>query len=249
MKEKFYYHYTSIEVLALILESKQIKFSRLDKVNDLTEAETDDHGNMAHLFYVSCWTNQNNESIPFWNMYTNNMKGIRIQLPYPMLKEYSDNFIFETSTYYDNKGKGFFLGYDGFNKIKYLNKKSQTESFLIENELPDNSFSFNPKIGLLKKDVWKFESEWRYKIVLHELVKEFDEESKLTFSKPKINFENIVDSPNELFFELNSETFKKMKIRLGPRTTFAERIIVEALISKFNPNAQIETSELEKIIR
>ncbi len=33
------YHYTTIETLALILESKCIKFSRLDMLDDKTESE------------------------------------------------------------------------------------------------------------------------------------------------------------------------------------------------------------------
>ena len=33
------YHYTTIETLALILESKSIKFSRLDMLDNKTESE------------------------------------------------------------------------------------------------------------------------------------------------------------------------------------------------------------------
>ncbi|MFT5893013.1 MAG: hypothetical protein ACI9Y7_003132 [Dokdonia sp.] len=247
--KKTFYHYTSIETLALILKSRQIKFSRLDKVNDMSEAETKDFGNMGHFYFVSCWTNQKKESIPFWNMYTKNMKGVRIELPYPMLEEYS-NSILKTPAYHDKNGKNYLLGYEGFNKIKYLKKKKNpTENLHLPDEELENTFTFNPLIGQVKNDVWKFESEWRYKINIFYLEKEFHEKSDRIISRPRVDYKNYENNPQELFFDINSNSLKKMKIRLGPRVTLAEELIVQALIKTFNSSAEIENSELEKIIR
>jgi hypothetical protein len=81
------YHYTSIETLALILKNRNIKFSRLDYVNDPQEGVANDYGNFSQYIFVSCWTDLNEESIAFWNIYTPNAKGIRIGLDFPVLKQ------------------------------------------------------------------------------------------------------------------------------------------------------------------
>jgi len=75
------YHYTNIHSLALILESKKIRFSRLDGVDDLRESQTVSGIEFGKYFFVFCWTKSSREHIPLWNMYTQNMKGVRIALP------------------------------------------------------------------------------------------------------------------------------------------------------------------------
>lgn len=78
------YHYTSIESLALILKTKKLRFTRLDKVDDIREAQKHVGINFGKYFFVSCWTKQKTESIPQWNMYSREMQGVRIELPeYP----------------------------------------------------------------------------------------------------------------------------------------------------------------------
>ena len=83
------YHYTTIETLALILKNRNIRFNRLDKVDDLEEARTKSNGlNLAQYRFISCWTKSEEESIPLWKMYTNNGIGVRIGLEQKMFKEY-----------------------------------------------------------------------------------------------------------------------------------------------------------------
>ncbi|MCV5372328.1 hypothetical protein OFD18_29525, partial [Escherichia coli] len=69
------FHYTSIASLALILKSNKIRFSRLDGVDDILEAQTHVGINFGQYFFVSCWTKTKEESIPQWHMYGNDMKG------------------------------------------------------------------------------------------------------------------------------------------------------------------------------
>lgn len=75
---RYLYHYTSIETLALILKNKTIRFSSLSRVDDVEEEATADYGNLGRFTFVSCWTNDLEESIPLWNLYTPNMTGVRI---------------------------------------------------------------------------------------------------------------------------------------------------------------------------
>ena len=85
---EYLYHYTSIETLALILANKTICFNNLLYVDDSEEAETFDMGKFGRFVYVSCWTSDEQESIPLWNLYTSDMHGVRIRLPKFPFKKY-----------------------------------------------------------------------------------------------------------------------------------------------------------------
>jgi hypothetical protein len=85
------YHYTSIENLALILKNKTICFNNLLNVDDIEEVETSDMGKFGKYINVSCWTEEKEESIPLWNLYTPNMRGVRIGLPKFPFKKYHFN--------------------------------------------------------------------------------------------------------------------------------------------------------------
>lgn len=50
------FHYTSVESLALILDSGNFRFSRLDTVDDVEEAQSILTINWGKFFFVSCWT-------------------------------------------------------------------------------------------------------------------------------------------------------------------------------------------------
>ncbi len=81
------HHYTTIETLALILESKKIRFNSISRLDDLTEPFSKDLGNIGNLALVSCWTDSNVESIVQWSMYSKNGRGCRITLPSDLFTE------------------------------------------------------------------------------------------------------------------------------------------------------------------
>lgn len=84
------HHYTNIESLALILQSKKIRFNRLDRMDDLEEGRVEAQGiPVAKYTYVSCWTEDDEENIPLWNMYASKEMGVRISLPQDMFKDFS----------------------------------------------------------------------------------------------------------------------------------------------------------------
>ena len=84
---EYLYHYTSIETLEKILDTKRLCFSNLDLVDDLDEVETADIKRFGRFCYVSCWTDEETESIPMWKMYTSDMQGVRIRMKkYPFKK-------------------------------------------------------------------------------------------------------------------------------------------------------------------
>ena len=78
--DELLYHYTSIDRFAQILKNRTIRLSPLDKMDDLQENITKDIKNIGRFFFASCWTAEEEESIPMWNMYTDIKAGIRIGL-------------------------------------------------------------------------------------------------------------------------------------------------------------------------
>lgn len=80
MAEDFLYHYTTIEKLALILKNKTIRLMPLDKMDDVQEAKTKDFKNLGRYVFVSSWTEDETESIPMWNLYSDLSCGVRIGL-------------------------------------------------------------------------------------------------------------------------------------------------------------------------
>lgn len=84
------HHYTNIESLAMILSTKKIRFNRLDRMDDLEEGRVEAQGiPLSKYTYVSCWTEDEEESIPLWNMYAGKEMGVRISLPQDMFQDYS----------------------------------------------------------------------------------------------------------------------------------------------------------------
>lgn len=144
---EYLYHYTSMENLALILKNKTICFNNLLYVDDMEEAETEDMGLFGRFVYVSCWTMDSEESIPMWNLYTPNMRGVRIKLPiYPFKK------------YHFNKGE-FCLSdnvetYIDIQKLYIENKISiiPTEPHLVEVEYTDRQDKLFPKVKIESYD-------------------------------------------------------------------------------------------------
>jgi hypothetical protein len=82
------HHYTTAETLGLILASRKIRFNRADGVDDVKESERHPLIRFGKYFYLSCWTSDEEESIPLWHKYADGMRGVRISFPpYPLKKK------------------------------------------------------------------------------------------------------------------------------------------------------------------
>lgn len=67
---EFLYHYTSIDILELILKSKKFRFSSLSTVDDTEEENTLDFDKFGRFGFVSCWTDLDEELPTLWSEYT-----------------------------------------------------------------------------------------------------------------------------------------------------------------------------------
>jgi len=178
------YHYTSIANLALILSSQNFRFSRLDQVDDIQEIDGLKEG-FGKITFISCWTEDEEENIALWKMYTENMSGVRIGcpiMPFRMIKtppgkygtwELASELIapfppdeLTTDTYnilpyfQDNHEKPTF-----FKKVMYVrDQKASYEQVVFDNREKKNVITYRDfqDIGRFKSDKWVFQNESRF---------------------------------------------------------------------------------------
>ena len=188
----FLYHYTSFDTLALILSNRTICFNSLLNVDDIEEAKTDDMGNFGRFIYASCWTNDSNEDIALWGLYTPNMHGVRIGLPrFPFKKFFYkkgdlnfdkdiETFINMEKVYRDNVGsivpnslKLIEVQYTTDEKLLFPVVKRTSDYNLAEKYLNGEKVA---NLGLKRLEIsyeygdlgkykhtdWRFQKEWRY---------------------------------------------------------------------------------------
>lgn len=252
------YHYTSIEALASILKNRTIRFCALNTVDDLSEGITSDLDSIGQWFLVSCWTDNKNESIPLWNMYSSNMKGIRIKMtafPFnnPHYKSNGEYSFFPEVMTHEGQKLDFILSFpkEKLYKVQYLRQKKEISLFEKDSNGGQNKYNFRPEeIGKYKHATWAFQKEWRYKIFLmpNELMtfheKEFSSESEAwkELQKMFIRTKGLVWYHD---MEINEDAFNNMEILTGPRCDEAEFTIIDSLLSRYNRNARVVKSKLK----
>ena len=79
---EYLYHYTTLDTARLILENKTIRFNNLNKTDDIDESLTSDVGIAGKYVFVSCWTDDPQENITLWSMYSDGFNGVRIKMKY-----------------------------------------------------------------------------------------------------------------------------------------------------------------------
>lgn len=255
-KPQFLYHYTNIETLALILKYRTIRFNRLDFVDDLEEVETYDMGKAGRFGFVSCWTEDEEESIPFWHMYTKDMKGVSIKLPTdPFVKynvegkgvseSFTSNFTYEEILRLDgiiDYASGSFLS-----KVTYTDDEDLIKPKIFTQDGPLYQVNIND-IGKYKRTHWSFQKEWRYMIFIWPLTVEEMQQQKHYLMYERFKGEYNLGIQHYLL-NIDSAKFEQMEITLGPNTSEGEKIIVESLVNEFNPKTKIHESKLKNKIR
>ena len=146
MEESCLYHYTSIENLSLILKYKTFRFKPLNTLDDLLEGICRDGFELRKCVFVSCWTEIERESIPFWNMYTPNMSGVRIRMPKKMFTDRSvviDHPRVQASVQFS------ILGEETLNKVRETKDKFSVEE--IEDKLSAIAFKQGISFSLISE--------------------------------------------------------------------------------------------------
>lgn len=272
---KYLYHYTTIDTLVLIFKNRTLKFTPLTDVDDLEEAKSKDFKNIGKYTYVSCWTYDEEESIPMWHMYSNNLQGVRIKLKVFPFKKY----IIEKGEFYFDETIQTFIdlprifsedlvfisaNQPTLNKIEYTENeedlypqiKSTYKNTPVNKQKNDisNSTSYSTnKIGIYKRINWRFQNEIRYIIRMKCIT--YNEIKKLYTEKRIPNFEKIIEERysstslnapyKDFFLELDPNSIENIEILLGPKTTEAQEETVNLVKERYCPTAKIRSSSLK----
>lgn len=180
------YHYTSVETLGLILSRRTLKFTPLDQLDDLEEGKSVDATPLRRFRYISCWTDEDEESIPMWKMYATLDNGVRIKMiKYPFnevdLKKYAGKVEGADAIEDDSPQRFSLLPLERAIMLPYTFNYMQCSDFLFKVRYTDDVHNLYPKIvkqngkwvdiangllGLYKERHWSFQREWRYIITV-----------------------------------------------------------------------------------
>lgn len=265
--DELLYHYTSIDRFAQILKNRTIRLSPLDKMDDLQENITKDIKNIGRFFFASCWTAEEEESIPMWNMYTDIKAGIRIGLP-------KNPFVWHTTTPDDltkvygqppsgpSRNLETFLnlasliemgvqspqawGGDILKQIIYTTDIEKLEPNIAS--IADGKIDMNTApVGIYKNIHWAFQNEWRYLMTFLPI------DLKTPVDKWQEHFNTVVnrlyrgelEPPFDHFdLDISPESMEKMVVTPSPKMTAGNRIVLEALLEKYNPACKVKESSL-----
>lgn len=261
------HHYTSIENLALILDSKKIRFNRLDKFDDITEASvfSKELAFVASSIFASSWTEDEEENIPLWKMYASIDKGVRISLPIDMFEKNliepfngGNHGLNETLISPFTKDETFYNGHyfiinifsdechDFFKKVKYRNDYGDLYKSYIDIRNDGVHFSNIWEWGMYKRTKWNFQKESRFTIYTKPLLPlehpNIHGDKYLQFA-PENTFSNISNTIEYIDVRLRNDALKQMVITLAPKVNEAQKLIVKALIRDY-PTIRVRESEL-----
>lgn len=273
LTDNFLYHYTTIEKLALILKNKTIRLTPLDKLDDVQEAKTKDFKNLGRYIFVSSWTEDETESIPMWNLYSDLSCGVRIGLrknPFkwhttkgsdlvrPDLKAADEATLKNEIKTFLNLAPLFLNGVyspqawtgEILKKVEYSDNIEKLEPQIAEQDEKGVSLKFG-KLGCVKNQYWEFQKEWRYIIQFFRIpifgnLENAQEILVKEFNKIKTgNDERIFDYYD---LEIDEDAFAEMIITPSPKITPGNKVLLESIIEKYNSKAKIIESQLTNLL-
>ena len=246
------YHYTTLETLALILKNKMLRFNTVKNMNDPEEAVTNDFKEaLQDYVFISCWTQNSEESIPMWKMYADSAHGVRLESDTNFIHfDGNETNINGMNIVVQNVQKSsdclekarFILlrqrndnGDCHYHKVRYSN----AERFFIE-DISRNGieqFKYNATIAFATKNThWEFEEEVRFI-----LLGSYCEDEKMS-DNWQYFYNRIVKkkpfSANSVYLKLEDEFFENLKISAAPLMSDGEKILLKSLVRNFGLDEQ-----------
>ena len=269
----YLYHYTNIETLALILQNHTFRFNSLNKMDDLQEQETADLKNVGQFCYISSWTDDVDESIPMWNMYTSINSGVRIKLkkhPFKFHENTADELrqVINAPVTDNTNGtplKSLIPFADMFRR-KFIAAGATPENILHKVEYSSDHEKLYPQLvhvdgdkfsialgtlGKYKNTHWAFQNEWRYILLLFPL--DLNQPVETLSQAAQIMGNKILQGLEKQPFPfydmiIDDAAYCEMEITLSPKISTGNRIIVENLVKRYNPSAIVKDSSLIGLI-
>jgi hypothetical protein len=247
-------------------------------VDDVSESRIYGEYQLGRFLYISCWTDSELESIPLWHMYTDKMKGVRIELdsewmhyqplrpdpkyglsqngiiysPVPFDKLFTDNYIILPN---------MFQRQDILKKVKYVDDPSHFLGNVVDLRIgPDGKASLKlsdvNSFATYKQKMWSFQEEVRYVLFILPAIPfpadGFANEDYLS-RLPDHILNSIIagNGPNLEYFdmEIAPSAFENLSITLGPLCEESDSIIVNALLSQYAVKGIVSKSKLTGEIR
>lgn len=181
-------HYTTIDILELILKNQSLLLNRIDRVNDLMEHSRID-AFLDKKGYVSCFTYREHESYFFWKVYSHKIEdkiGVRISFPTDILdqkKFYFDSeckkplsIIAKTDNRYNKYDSDNYWGLQKHTASKIIYADSLEDFCRVEEDLKnafsncvnlkDETFEYALLPCLVKTREWDSEEEIRIVVLV-----------------------------------------------------------------------------------
>lgn len=237
------HHYTSINSLACILDSKKIRFSRADTFDDPHEARVVGNKNIGLVNFATCWTLQG-ETLPQWYLYGDHYKGVIITI-HPTPLNNNESVYFEPFTFHNHTGIGF----------QFVPKSAKDDHFTplkVDYVTKDEFNCCTPAneaqtTKVLKLDHWKFQEEARFNISLVANSDRICSPSDLTRNDHFLGYplceRTHYDHP------LLETVYKNMTITAGPCCDNGDKLLIQALIDKYLPGQKLQTSSLVGLVK
>lgn len=247
------YHYTSIRSLACILDSRRIRFTRLDRFDDVLEAQTIGRFRFGELLFASSWVASPIEDYPQWSMYGDAMRGVRIRLPAEP---------FERHEYIPLPGDIAVNTYlplpmseaihEGYKVTPILAEESFLQEVIYvpdvaevwRQQTTDDGRMLScrdPRVLARHKDErWAFQEEHRFILMITGRAPNVGSREMDTLPTPGIGY---IDVP------LSNRAIEQAEITLGPLSAHDDALIVRALLDKYAPGASMINSTLRGSIR
>lgn len=214
----YIFHYTTIDKLAKILNSKSIRLSNPGSMNDLNEFS----GIALKDTFLGSFNRDSNESVAMWGMYSIPWEvGVRIAIPTNAFRKWlKDLKIFK-----DHKNCDINLKYKKLINVCYVNESNSkfewsNQTLYLKNKIELQNWKLNPLLhGYIKDGAWKYESEVRVVITIENEISQ-----------------NYIDVP------LSDEIIKSLKITLSPKFNLNDKTL------KILENLNFEDSKYKSII-
>lgn len=244
-------------------------------MDDLEEAKVEQSQyDLAKFLFVSCWTENGEESIPLWKMYSGGATGVRIGVEKEMFQGYF-YFSFDEKTgelkdiqqtlVPDDHKKDFFVlpVFDCnkapfYRKVDYKDDLVEATKGIVKEESkvrevrPDGSkvlevtmsLDLN-RLGAIKHSRWEFQDESRFSLFIVP-GNPFTRSIETATSAMIYCLKNGKSVPFEYYdLPLAPKFFESLEVTLSPNASESQRIIVESLCSSLAPGAVIRESSLK----
>lgn len=269
MDNIFIYHYTTIETLDLILRNHTIRFSRLDKVDDIEESEFSSgptNVRLGNYVFASCWTRCEEESIAQWKIYAG-YDGVRIAM--------AEGDIFQTydiTPEFPNSMQSYFkppfspVGKDAIccprinpvvcEDVVYTDDPTLLAKDAIIDTGTHTALS-TTSAGKYKRKTWEFQKECRFKFLVYpmqENIVEWIAKTEIDINQTILisaqGMRNIIQEKMPISQEyydatMSATALDHLQVMLGPRTSVAQETMVKALLNQYAPKAVLRHSELK----